>query len=486
MAEIDAGDEQPLAQPADEYASHAAGRRQQQALGKRLPDESRAAGADGRAHGHLTLARERPHEDEIRHVQARQPEDERGEREKKQRHDRDRRGERALRKRPRQPLRKHAQPALAIGVRVVALDFPGHVVHGLLRGLEAHARREAAVERERPQLTIHEHVRKECRIHGAERVDREVRGHVRPGVHAEESLRRHADDRGRLAVDPHARVEHRGIATEPVLPARVAQHDEPRAARVLAVAGREQPAECGLEPQAGEEIVGDPAEERGRRPAAGGQAADPRRERKQIGEGERAVAQVGQRRVRQRVVERVLVPPRLAANRDNAAGVGHGQRSQVAVQQTEDGGVRADADRERDDRAGGEARLAHEGTDAVSDVLEQCLEPRQAAPIALVLLELREAAERELRLPCRDLGRHAAALVLGGEQRDMRANLDVEVSVVAVAEPPALDPREPGGEPAGHHRGPFGKSRTRPTRPATRSHRAVSAARCFRPAAVIA
>jgi hypothetical protein len=118
------------------------------------------------------------------------------------------------------------------------------------------------------------------------------------------------------------------------------------------------------------------------------------------------------------------------AEDDQPARVGHRQRAQEhGVGEREDGGVGADAERERHHRDGGEQRIAAQAAHGVAQVASEVVEPRQAALVADRVEALRQgAAPHDGRAARIGRRRIAAARVLG-RQLEMRAQFLGDVGV---------------------------------------------------------
>ena len=69
--------------------------------------------------------------------------------------------------------------------------------------------------------------------------------------------------------------------------------------------------------------------------------------------------------------------------------------------------------------------------DAVAEVASQRLDQRDAAPVAVGLLGLLDAAKRDQRLPPRLAGRHAGAQVVVDVQLQVAGELFVELALTA-------------------------------------------------------
>jgi len=78
--------------------------------------------------------------------------------------------------------------------------------------------------------------------------------------------------------------------------------------------------------------------------------------------------------------------------------------SEDGVHHTEDRGVGTDADRKRDHRDSGEARIAAEQPHAMKDVLSEIVKPGDAAMIAALLLEERDVPDGASRRAVRVFG----------------------------------------------------------------------------------
>src|SRR6185436_14789006 len=190
--------------------------------------------------------------------------------------------------------------------------------------------------------------------------------------------------------------------------------DRPGLAAAPVVAGGEEPAGLGPYTEQVEEAAADPqalgrlclaaAREVERRPAEGECAR----------EGVLAIADLLPDRVRQaRPPVREVPPGALLRHRrdlDQLFRPYHGQRLQPhGVDHLEDRRVRADPDREREDRDGGESRLPQEQARGVAQILAEPLEPRPAPHLARHFLDRRDVAELAPRGGAR-LGRVLAAL----------------------------------------------------------------------------
>ena len=105
---------------------------------------------------------------------------------------------------------------------------------------------------------------------------------------------------------------------------------------------------------------------------------------------------------------------------------------QHGVDDAEDGGIGADAERERQHRDGGEAGRAAQTSDRVPHVVSDVLQPPERSRVAMQVLRQRHAAHRAPRGQARLVRRQSAAAMLVFEQREMRRHLAIEIRVGAI------------------------------------------------------
>ena len=135
------------------------------------------------------------------------------------------------------------------------------------------------------------------------------------------------------------------------------------------------------------------------------------------------------------------------------------QRADDAV----DRGRGADAEADDEDGEDREAGVAPQHAERVAQILEQRLEGRQPALIAVRLAELRGRAQRQARGALGLLPRHPAPRVVVDEHREMRLQLVIEVSIERGAPEEGPDAGEEAVE-----RGPHGLTSPRRARAAGR------------------
>jgi hypothetical protein len=193
--------------------------------------------------------------------------------------------------------------------------------------------------------------------------------------------RQHADDLVGLAVETDLAPDDPAIAAEPRAPEPVRQDRKTIGLR-LGVVFSEGAAEEGLPPQRREEggrdgeaaqLLGQPVL-REVEHAAGEERRVLDRRRLSL-----AIEVVGNRHARLRQAhQRVPVP-----DEHEPFGLGIRQRlEQQLVEEAENGGVRADAERERQHRDEREDRVLAEAPERVTDVLHECLDGCQPVKVA--------------------------------------------------------------------------------------------------------
>jgi len=154
--------------------------------------------------------------------------------------------------------------------------------------------------------------------------------------------------------------------------------------------------------------------------------------------------------------------------------MGHRQRAQAdRVDHLEDGGVGADAERERQDGDRGEPRIPAEEPQAVAQILRQPLEPHAAPHLARDLLDRGDVADLAPRGGFRLRARLAAVHAIADRHLEVRPDLFAEL-VVPIAPP----------EPGRHASLRFPPSRIPPIASTSWAHFDRSDTSCRRPAAV--
>ncbi len=233
--------------------------------------------------------------------------------------------------------------------------------------------------------------------------------------------RGHDADDAVLAIAHDQRApDDRRIGAETAPPQLVAEEQHPPVIRTV-VLGGEAASERRTDAHHVEVV---PAHADGRHPlrlAARDQRRHPRAHHRELLEAAAPLAPVEHGREADVAREPLGVA---IADGHEPLGIRIRQRAQEdGVDHGEDGGVGADAERQRDQRRGGEAGRAPQHAEAVAQVLPQHLEKRQAALIAPGLGNLRVAAELEPRGAPRRGGIEAARSVTLLEHLEMEAQL---------------------------------------------------------------
>ena len=344
-------DQRARAPVGDDEPRDSAGHAEHDALGQELLHEPPASGAERRPHGHLARAAVRPREQEVGDVDARD-----------EQHERDR-AEQDQQRRPdaaHDPiLQTHrGHHAILVGARKVARETLGHDGHRAIRAVEADRWFQPG-NRADPLRT--------ARVVGDVRGLEDQRPPVVGTQRHVQIRRRDADDRERLAVHPQRRADQIRPRAELAAPQPVAEDDDGRAA--VSAVGVDEPA-----PQAWHDT--EDVEERRRDVGAVDELriARAREVRGRWGDGRRAGedaalcrdVQVVRRRKRHRQASVAAVE-----QLHETSGLVIRQRPQQhTVDDGEDGGVGADAEREGQRRDERESRLAPQHARGVADVLE--------------------------------------------------------------------------------------------------------------------
>jgi hypothetical protein len=229
-------------------------------------------------------------------------------------------------------------------------------------------------------------------------------------LRAEELWRGDADDRERAPLHLEQAPDNARIAAEPPLPIAMADHRHG-----FAIPLGQRPAQDRVDAEHGVVITRDQLRQRELRFTVD---TDMRVQERTEGRESRKHGAVrgeirgGGGREREDVAARAAL-----TKHDEVARVADGKRPQEhRVGQGEDRCVRADAERQRQHRDRGEHRIAAQGTNAVTQVARQIVEPRQTALVAHRLHRLRHTTGPDRRRSPGALdGVCAPALVLGGE-----------------------------------------------------------------------
>ena len=396
--------EQELRRPRrDREPEPAADRGEQDALDEQLADDAAAARAEREAHGDLPLPRRRACDEQARDVRARDQQHADDDPEEQPQRLRQLLADRRAALRGRQQRHLPFQELLArVRRRVAERGFLHFLLEQameerLQRGerlLERDAGFQAAEDVHPPAAPVVHvvPVRRHLRLHHHRHADAR---HV-ADVDAVESGLRDADDRELRVVHRDRLADHVRIAAEAIAPVRVAEHRD-RAVAALAIVVGADDAPDGradaehLEERARHELARHAlglaldADVHGEAPA-GEEAGEDLRRRRRVrhrpararqprGRVDEAVPEVFVHRERQHVAARIAaVVVARAAEQHELLGLSHGDRAQQHfVDQREDGGVRADAQGDRQQRDRREKRGAAEAADGVSQIARKVL-----------------------------------------------------------------------------------------------------------------
>ena len=192
------------------------------------------------------------------------------------------------------------------------------------------------------------------------------------------------------------------VGSPPYRRCHTACAEEDRRGRFLhRVFGREDPAERGVGAEHGKEIRRDQPDAQLFRFRVAVERRGVRPDRAEAGEQRPALAQIVQLRARERRA-RVAGVGQVAPDEDQPRRVAERQRrDQHRVDAAEDGGVGADAERQRGDDDERDARRAHEAAARVADVLERGVDSVPHAATAHFLADRFHAVHLDERgAPC--------------------------------------------------------------------------------------
>ena len=451
-----AGIEQTEEQPDHEQPQRAGGHRQHHRLGHELSNDAAPAGAECEPHGDLAPARDAETGEQRADVRARDQQDEHG------KHQGDHRAGRG-------PLIGARRREVVAGDQrddVGGRDHAGRPRRHLLRRpcgdrldgrarlIGAHAGLQARHETEAGLVITGERQRRA--LDQRTRAERQPDAHLRPArPRAGESARRDAGDRDRDAVDFHRTAVHVRRAIEVSLPQRVADHGDERRRGVGVVRlQREARAECRDETEHLEIVAGDVGRGAALRVRFGGAGVEDDIGRRPRGDG------AEQRPLR--CVLPILGIREFAADRAARLGaidaadpderlLARDARHRTVderLDEQQQRGAEADAEREDPDHRRGDNRRAREVTDREANVLDRVFDHVHASHVPARFLRLLDAAEGAHRRLTGLLGRHAAGDILRHAPVDVVADLVVEFLLDAVAAEHRSQSKPQGGQQA--------------------------------------
>jgi hypothetical protein len=112
------------------------------------------------------------------------------------------------------------------------------------------------------------------------------------------------------------------------------------------------------------------------------------------------------------------------------------------VDQAEDGGVAADADRQREHGDDGEAGRLAQRPQREPDVLPHAFKRRKYPHIARLLLQIRNVAKAAARFVARRVGRQSAGAELRFAHGEMKRHLVVQIALQAAPQQQRTEPVE--------------------------------------------
>ncbi len=408
--------QQRVCRPArQQHAERAAQKEQQRALDEHLPDETRPARPERRPDDALSRSRHGARQQEVGDVGARDEQHEAHGAE----HQQQSLVGLAIRRRVVLVERRHAEAAPLVRSRIVQLEPAGDRLE-LGPGLrERHARLEA---REDIEVAMASALRVLGRHQGLQEIA-PVPQHVR---------RQHADDRERAVIGPESPADDVRVRGKMASPVGLGEEHDTVVAGPLVVEN-EPAAEKGLHAQGGEP----PARHEGACDRLAGSAHGRDGEVRPVIGGDLLehgglVPDVHEIRKRDVVdgVRRSASP-----DLDQPPGILVRQGTEHnRVDDAEDRGVGADAERKGRDGHGGEPTVPAQHADGVEEILAQLIEKRAGPCIPHGFSDLLDPAKLDQGGAARLAVRHAGAAPLVGGHLDEPAQLVVQVLLDAVPE----------------------------------------------------
>ncbi len=252
---------------------------------------------------------------------------------------------------------------------------------------------------------------------------------------AEEAGLRDADDLERFAIEEDFATDGRGLAAIFALPVRIAEHCARRAAARAVVCAGEDTSKSGDHAESLEEIAArveplDVSHFATRRSIEAVRGPGKEAREGLLMGSELVPKSIGEVGASAAGVARAAFLIRSNFNFDQFLGVGHGQCSQAhRVEQVEDGGVGADAEREAQNRYGEEARFETKEAKGVAQILPERFEKTDGVPAVGSLLSCGNIAEFAARREGGFPRMHAARDIVVDFVLEMGLDFEGEISI---------------------------------------------------------
>ena len=305
----------------------------------------------------------------------------------------------------------------------------------------------------------------------------QLRRLVEPRRHERLERRRHdPDDPVGHVVHRHRAADDTGVRSEAAPPQAVAQQDHVPLIRTVFGCG-ESPPERGRDAEHREVVPAHPHRAQPLRVASRDERRIPGSNRRHLRERAAAVAQIVKRGVADVAGDPSASRSPIITSR---SGIRVRQRPEEdGVDDAEDGGVGADAERQRHERREREPGSPRERAHRVAQVLEQRFGERQTALIAVRFSDLREAPDPHSRLAPGVVRVHAGETEL--LFRHGQVELELVVQVGGVVGPAPEDERRETARPLAQPAHAPCPLSSRPMTSTTRCHSAASRTSCFFP-----
>ena len=128
------------------------------------------------------------------------------------------------------------------------------------------------------------------------------------------------------------------------------------------------------------------------------------------------------------------------------------QRTQDdGIHDAENGGVRADAESQREGRDGGEAGIFAEHTKGESQVVEECFKKRKTAAVAVDFFRLLDAPQFYKRFPSRFCGVHAGTQIVFDVHLEMAVHLYRKIPILPHLAEQSAESQQPCSDYSHNH-----------------------------------
>ena len=252
-----------------------------------------------------------------------------------------------------------------------------------------------------------------------------------------EILRRDANNGLRLSIEKNGFTDNRWIASESFFPKAVIENDDVVVAS-FTILGSETRTKDRIDAEQGKEIRGDSLDDNFLGLAISSEIVPHVGDISHAGENCASALPIEEIRRRNRVMRIGVLRIGFPDHYQAAWNVVRKWAEENGIDDRKNSGVCADAESEREDSDGGEARAALQHAERVTKIASALVEPANDVDGASVFLEEGGIAEAPLRFVTGILGRHSCGKVVRGAHLEVRTQLFVEFTVQSSASQQAL------------------------------------------------